>query len=144
MPLQETASRQILQVLAGLIDAWNDHDLERIVACYKADCEGVDVALALPQYGRDAVQRTAARYLDAFPDLQFVVKDSVVDQNRAVQTWMASGTHQGTLLNIPPTGRPVTICGTSLYVVEDGQIRRAEHCWDLAGFLRAIGLLPEL
>jgi hypothetical protein len=47
-------------------------------------------------------------------------------------------------MNIPATGRPVTVRGVSVCHVEGGRIVRAMHIWDVAGLLRAIGLLPEL
>jgi steroid delta-isomerase-like uncharacterized protein len=61
-----------------------------------------------------------------------------------VMAWIARGTQQGTLMNIPPTGRAVEVQGMTLFTVQDGQIARSQSVWDLAGMLRAIGLLPEL
>jgi hypothetical protein len=34
--------------------------------------------------------------------------------------------------------------GVSAFATENGKITRGLHVWDVAGFLRALGLLPEL
>ena len=63
---------------------------------------------------------------------------------RVVVVWTARGTHLGALMNIPASGRMVTVRGVSAFRLRDGQITQAEYIWDVAGMLRDIGLLPEL
>ncbi|WP_343424817.1 ester cyclase [Candidatus Amarolinea dominans] len=60
------------------------------------------------------------------------------------RSWTARGTHLGTLMNIPASGRHVTVRGVSTFTLQEGQITKADFIWDVAGLLRAIGLLPEL
>jgi hypothetical protein len=47
-------------------------------------------------------------------------------------------------MHIPPTGRFATVRGVSILTFMDGKIYRGQYMWDVAGLLRAIGLLPEL
>ena len=47
-------------------------------------------------------------------------------------------------MHIPPTGRRVTVRGVTLLTIDGDSVRRSESLWDVAGLLRAIGLLPEL
>jgi hypothetical protein len=54
------------------------------------------------------------------------------------------GTHEGKVMNIPPSERPIELWGTSFFTVNNGQITYSLHIWDVAGLLRSIGLLPEL
>ena len=137
-------AQPIQQLIADLIAAWNSHDVERVAAFYAPDYEETDVAQAKVQRGREGIRRTAALYLRAFPDLQVTLNDLVIDGNRAALIWSWCGTHRGTFMRIPPTGRAVAVRGASFLIIEDGQIRRGARIWDLAGLLRAIGLLPEL
>ena len=83
-------------------------------------------------------------YWRAFPDLEIAVTDMVIEGSRVVSAWVAAGTHQGTIMNIPPTGHKVQVRGVSIIDVEDGLIVRGQYIWDLAGMLRHMGLLPEL
>jgi steroid delta-isomerase-like uncharacterized protein len=132
------------ETVRNLLEAWNAHDVGRIETFYAPDYEGVDVGLASPQRGPQSASRNMERYLLAFPDLRFVEQDLIVQGNRAVLVWKANGTHEGRLMNIPPTGRRIAVHGTSVLTVEEGKILRGLYVWDVAGLLRSIGLLPEL
>jgi predicted ester cyclase len=76
--------------------------------------------------------------------MQFKDGQTVVQGNRAAILWTAQGTHQGYLLNIPPTGRTFAVRGVSFLTIANNQIQRGEYIWDLAELLRCIRLLPEL
>jgi steroid delta-isomerase-like uncharacterized protein len=134
----------IERFITDLLDALNAHDVERLVSFYAPDFEEVDVGQARPQRGLDGLRRTASRYFRAFPDLQFTRDDLIVQAPRAVLIWTMRGTHQGALMNIPPTGRAVAVRGTSVLTVENGKIKNSLRVWDMAGMLRALGLLPDL
>jgi len=139
-----TDHRSPEELVADLIAAWNTHDLDQATAFFAADYEGRDVAQVEPQHGRDGIRRALASYFQAIPDVHFALDDLVVAGTRAVVVWTARGTHRGSLLNIPASGRVVTVRGVSTFTLRDGQIARAEYMWDVAGLLREIGLLPEL
>ena len=133
----------IAELMARLVQAWNAHDLEAIAACYAPDYVGLDVAQATPLRGSHGARAAAARYLRAFPDLQ-LSGDWLIQDRRVALIWTLRGTHQGRLLRIPPSGRAITVRGVSVLTVRDDHITEGDSVWDVAGFLRAIGLLPEL
>lgn len=127
-----------------LVEAWNAHDVEAAAALHAESFEGSDVAQAGLQRGRQSVRAALARYYAAFPDLRFEPHEIVADAGRAAIVWQATGTHQGVLMRIPPTGRWVQVWGTTMLGVQDGLICTARHIWDVAALLRALRLLPEL
>lgn len=131
-------------VLRDLVHWWNRHDLERVAALYGADYEGTDVGCPGAHRGPAAAGESFARYWEAFPDLRVAAGERVVQGNRVAVTWSARGTHEGTFMNIPATGRRVTLRGVSFLTFDGGQVSRASHMWDVAGFLRAVRLLPDL
>lgn len=137
-------SHEITPLITDLLDAWNAHNLDRIASFYAPEYEGIDVAYAFPRRGREDIRQTMALYLQAFPDLHVTLESLVVQDNRAALAWIGRGTHQGRLMNIPPTGREVKIRGTTFFTIHDNQITHGLFVWDVAGALRAIGLLPEL
>lgn len=127
-----------------LVAAWNAHDLDALAACYAPDYVGQDVGAPTPRHGPADVRNAFARYVEAFPDLRFEIERMVVEGPSAIIVWYASGTHRGLLMRIPPTGRKVAVWGTSVLTIADGLITRGHNIWDVAGVLRAIGLLPDL
>lgn len=129
----------------SLIEAWNAHDAERVCAFYALDFEGVDLSQPrAPVQGPAGMQNLLAAVWRAFPDLELICEETIVDCERVAIFWLAKGTHQGRLLNIPPTGRSVQWRGVSWLTWEDDKIRQAAYLWDLAGLLRMLGLLPDL
>jgi len=136
---------QSIQVFVNeLFAAWNSHDTEQAVRFYAANYVGDDVAQANPQHGTNGIRSLLALYLKALPDFHFTAEESIVDGNRVAVIWNVRGTHQGTLMNIPPTGRQISVRGVSLLTIENEKVHRATYIWDVAGLLRAVGLLPEL
>jgi steroid delta-isomerase-like uncharacterized protein len=124
--------------------AWNSHDIEKVLGFYAPECVSDDVGQASLLHGREGLHTMLTAYWKAFPDLQFSVKDIIVEDARLAIAWVAQGTHQGTIMNIPPTGHRVQVRGMSMLDVKDGLVVRAQYIWDIAGMLRHMGLLPEL
>ncbi len=137
-------SEKITRLVTDLLDTWNAHDIDRLATFYAPEYEGVDVAYATPRRGPEEVCQTMILYLQAFPDLRFTIEELIVQDNRVALAYMVRGTHQGKLMNIPPTGREVVVRGTTFFTVKDSQITHGLHVWDVAGVLRSMGLLPEL
>ena len=124
--------------------AWNSHDMEKVIGFYSSEYIAEDVGQAFLLRGPEGVRTMLENYWQAFPDLEFTIMDTVVQNSRLVIVWMAEGTHQGTIMNIPATGHRVAVRGVSILDVEDGLVVRGQYIWDLAGMLRNMGLLPEL
>lgn len=137
-------SEKVARLVTDLLDTWNAHDVDRLATFYAPEYEGIDVAYAVPRRGPEEVCQTMTLYLHAFPDLHFTIEELIVQDNRAALAWLVRGTHQGRLMNIPPTGREVLVRGSTFFTVKDAQITHGMHIWDVAGVLRTIGLLPEL
>jgi steroid delta-isomerase-like uncharacterized protein len=124
--------------------AWNSHDIEKVLSFYSPEYIADDVSQASLLRGHEGLRAMLESYWRAFPDLEFAVTDMVIEGPRVATVWVAAGTHQGTIMNIPPTGHKVEVRGVSIIDVENGLIVRGQYIWDLAGMLRHMGLLPEL
>jgi steroid delta-isomerase-like uncharacterized protein len=131
------------RLIETLLEALNARDPQRIAALYAPEFRGDDVGQPNAEHGREAVARTYGRFLKAFPDAVFSGA-SVVEGGRVAFVWTMRGTHQGTFLRIPPTGREVVLRGVSLLTVADGLFASGTRIWDVAAFLRQARLLPEL
>ena len=134
----------LLELATRLLLAMNEHAPDRVAALLADDYEGHDIAQPTAHTGREPAVQLAANYLQAFPDLRIMQEDVVVQGDRVVVSWVARGTHRGVIMNIPPTGRACEVRGTTWLVARDSRITRGVCLWDVAGFLRCIGLLPEL
>jgi steroid delta-isomerase-like uncharacterized protein len=134
-----------LATFADVINrAWNSHDIEKVLDFYSPHYTGEDVGQAFLLRGHEGIRAMLENYWKAFPDLEFTLTDAVVQAGRLAIVWMAEGTHQGMIMNIPPTGHRVAVRGVSIIDVQEGLVVRGQYIWDLAGMLRHMGLLPKL
>ena len=132
------------KLVTELVAAWNAHNAERVATLYAAQHEGFDSGLMEPLNGPEAVQAYCANFFAAFPDAHIQVEEIVAEEDRCAVAWQAQGTHLGKLMNIPPSSKVVNIRGMSILTIEEGKFTRSNTIWDMAAFLRAIGLLPRL
>jgi predicted ester cyclase len=54
-----------------------------------------------------------------------------------------SGTHQGDLMGIPPTGRQVTVTLIDVNRIEDGKLVERWGVSDMLGMMQQLGVIPE-
>jgi len=95
-----------------------------------------------PLPGLDGVRQLVSMYRGAFPDLHLTIEDEITEGDRVVTRFTGRGTHKGSLMGIPPTGKRVTIAAIDILRFENGRI--AEH-WgnpDLLGMMRQLGVIP--
>ncbi|MEO8753471.1 MAG: ester cyclase, partial [Casimicrobiaceae bacterium] len=81
---------------------------------------------------RGAGEFLAARsfLIDAFPDFTLRVDEAIAHDADVVIRWVATGTHRGALVGIPPTGRPVSFRGISWFKLANGRIVEGWDSWN--------------
>jgi len=80
-------------------------------------------------------------FRSAFPDAELHVEEEIAEGDKVVIRWNFSGTHQGSLLGIPATGRKVQWTGITIYHLVDGKIMAERGEEDFLGLLRQLGLV---
>jgi steroid delta-isomerase-like uncharacterized protein len=83
---------------------------------------------------------------EVFPDLRLDVREQRVDGRRVVSRVVATGTHTGTFLGRPASGRPVAWQSIDIAEVDaEGRIaRRFWDVWSDATLWKEIGFTPAL
>ena len=92
--------------------------------------------------GLEAYKQFLSMYITAFPDLQFTVEDMIAEGDRVVARCTTRGSHQGTLMGIPPSGKRVTITGISITRIANGKAVEDWVNFDTLGMLQQIGAIP--
>lgn len=122
--------------------AWNAHDPDAVAAVFAEDAVTRDAGNPNVANGRGEVRMRAVELLTAFPDLRLERLDLVVDGPRHAGRWVLTGTHQGELLGIAPTGRSVRVEGATFTILNgDGLVAEDFHFVDIAGLLRQLGVI---
>lgn len=104
------------------VDGLNRGDVSAADGSFAQDCvihiTGVPDALV----GVAAWKAFVQGFLTAFPDIQFTMKEQVMNGNMVAMRWAAKGTHTGPLGPLPPTGRIVSIDGLLMDRIENGKV----------------------
>jgi steroid delta-isomerase-like uncharacterized protein len=121
--------------------AWNAHDAPRVAAVFAEDAVSRDAGSEHADHGREAVRLRAEALLTAFPDLRLERLALVIDGSRHADRWVLTGTHDGELLGIAPTGRSVRVEGATFTTLgDDGLVIEDVHFVDIAGLLGQLGV----
>ena len=80
---------------------------------------------------------------EAFPDIEFSIKEIFGDDNKVITVYDWSGTHKKHYRNIPPTGKRITVEGISIYELRDGRIIDNVAKPDKFSFFQQLELIPE-
>jgi len=96
-----------------------------------------------PLVGLAAYKRFVTdQFYGVFPDLQTTVHDLVADGDLVGLRVTAAGTHTGSLMGAPPTGRRVSFSGMELFRLRDGRIVEQWGEIDAIEMLQQLGLMP--
>lgn len=86
------------------------------------------------------VQTEILREEDAFPDREFKEEVIIAEGDLVVLHWSMTGTHRGSILGRPATGKRVRTTGTEIIRIRNGKI--VEHMGDDTGHV--LDLLQQL
>ena len=105
------------EFLTRLLEATNEHDVDRIEACFSADYVNETPCHPARGFsGREQVRRNWTTILGAVPDLEADICDFVVDAPRIWSEWEMRGTRRD--------GAPHRMRGVMVFTVQDGLASR--------------------
>jgi steroid delta-isomerase-like uncharacterized protein len=74
------------------------------------------------QYGREAFSEMIRSYRNAFPDYHCVISDQIAESDQVATRWTFKGTQDGQLMDLPPSGKRVTVTGVAIDRIADGKL----------------------
>ena len=100
---------------------------------------------SLPESGRgpESARQLASAFRSAFPDLHTTFDGAVAEGDKVAYRWTASGTHEGELMGIPPTGRRVQTSGMTINRFSGGRIAEDWYQSDDLGMMQQLGVIPS-
>jgi ketosteroid isomerase-like protein len=114
------------RVARTVIDAWNTHDVERVVACYTPDLVYRDPGTRGEVRGADALRRYLTKMFARWR-MRWVVREvfPLASEDGAAVLWRAT---------LQPVGsdRQVEIDGMDIALLADARVRRNEVYFDRA------------
>jgi steroid delta-isomerase-like uncharacterized protein len=92
--------------------------------------------------GLDGLKDTIRAMRAGFPDIVFSIHEQIAEQDKVANRFERTGTHRGTFLGIPATGRPVHVWGIVIDRLEDGRIKDTRILMDSLGMMMQLGVVP--
>jgi steroid delta-isomerase-like uncharacterized protein len=92
-------------------------------------------------HGPESVKRYATMMRAAFPDLHYAVEGQIAEGDKVVTRYTASGTHQGELMSVAPTGSRVEIRDISITRIKGGKIEEIWESYDDLGMMQQLGVV---
>jgi steroid delta-isomerase-like uncharacterized protein len=99
-------------------------------------------ALSGTPNGPQGLKVLIVMFRTAFPDLHCTVDDEIREGDQFAAHWTLRGTHKGSFLGTPPTGRPVEAQGIIFGRTENGRIAEDWTLFDQMGILQQLGVVP--
>jgi steroid delta-isomerase-like uncharacterized protein len=132
------------QAIERYNQAWNDHDLDAIMAMHAPDMVFENHTAGESAEG-EAVRGHIASIFESWPDIAFNGRRTYVRDGLVVQEWTATATHVNTMrrgdIAAEPTGKRIEWKGLDVIPFEDGFIKRKTVYSDSVSILRQLGLL---
>lgn len=120
-------------------EVWNKGRMEAIDEMASPDAIGHGQAQHDTDIGLKEFRTLAESLRKAFPDFKVTI-DQVIEQgDKVVARWTTTMTHKGEFLGFAPTGKKVTVTGTTIQKIVDGKIVEGWDNWDQLGLLVQIG-----
>ena len=123
-------------------EVWNKCRADAIDEMF--DCEGIAHGLTGEDgkelCGPEGFKPFFESFRQAFPDLQVVVEDTVVEGDKVAARCIVRGTHRGEGIGIAATDKPVEFTGMTIVRVKDGKVVEAWNNFDFLAMYRQLGL----
>ena len=124
-------------------EMWNRWDMAVVDEIISEDM-AFRGSLSVNAEGRDGFEYYMNLVRTAFPDFHNQIEELIAEGDKVVARLTYTGTHQGPLFGVAPTGKRVTYTGTAIFRLADGKIVDGWVNGDTLGCLRQIGAIPQV
>jgi steroid delta-isomerase-like uncharacterized protein len=94
------------------------------------------------QQGRQGLKDVIGMLRTAFPDIHWVIEETIASGDKVVTRFKWSGTHRGDFLGVPATGRKVAVPGVVIDRLSGGRMADSRILMDTLGLMQQLGVIP--
>ena len=122
-------------------EAHNANNLNALDAIVANDVNSHNALPGLPP-GLQGGKMAHQAFLSSFPDIQTQTEHMVAEGDKVIEWYTARGTHTGSFMGIPPTGKKFEIPTVVVYRLANGKIVETWGLNDGQTLLQQLGVLP--
>ncbi|MBN2146705.1 MAG: ester cyclase [Anaerolineales bacterium] len=136
MPLQE--NKALVRRFVEKVQ--NQHNLAEIDELCSPNFVDHSGAANLP--GIEGVKAFFTMMFTAFPDMHFTIRQQLAEGDQVATQKTFFGTHLGTFMAIPPTGKQVSVEVIDIYTISEGKITDHWSVGDFLSMMQQLGVVP--
>jgi steroid delta-isomerase-like uncharacterized protein len=122
-------------------EVWNKGNIDAVYEIFATDFVGH--IPGMPGIaGSEGVKQFIMGLRTAFPDINWAVEDDIAEGDKIATRYTVSGTHQGDLMGIAPTGKKVMYTAISINRFASGKIVEFWGLADMLGMMQQLGVVP--
>jgi steroid delta-isomerase-like uncharacterized protein len=125
-------------------EVWNKRRLEVVDELISPSHALSDPLASDSQVGPKMYKQRVLELTKSFLDLHFTIEDMIAEKGKVVASWTFSATHKGEFMEIPATGKKVSVEGITIHHITNGKILDSYARWDALGLLRQLGQTSPL
>ena len=124
-------------------EAWGRGEFDVIDEHLVDDFVSHTTAMPEDVRGREAYKELISTFRSGFPDLRVEVVDTVAEGDEVAIRFRSTGTHEGELMGIEPTGKTTEGSGLVIARFEDGRGVEVWEYGDQLGMLQQLGVVER-
>lgn len=122
-------------------DIVNDRDYSKVPDVFSESITMVEPFAEIQ--GRDEFETWLRGFEEVFPDYHVTIHELVASSEVSMIEWTLTGTHEGELDGIPPTGREVEFKGMTKLQIGDKKFHEYRIYYDSQEILAQLGVADE-
>jgi steroid delta-isomerase-like uncharacterized protein len=131
------------KIAKGSHDAWNSHDVNRVLEFYTDDCVHEDVPYGIVSHGKKELTTFLNSSFVDFPDIRWELKSLFGAGDWVGKEWVMSGTHAHSRTpGVPATGKTFSVRGATIYQFHNGKISHESAYYNVVTLMQQVGLMP--
>lgn len=126
-----------------LIAAFNEGEFDRLDDLVSDEFVLHEAGQSDPIRGPEGLKAFFEMYRTAYPDAHLEIDSLVAEDDIVAGRWTGTGTHDGDLMGVPPTGNEVTVMGMEFVRITDGKLVEGWEVIDSLGMFQQVDAIPE-
>ena len=124
-------------------ETWNKGNLDFVDEGFTSDFVKHDPLSPEEIRGPEGFKENVATTRMAFPDFHVRIVDQLAEGDLVATRYIISGTHEGALAGIPPSGNRIEVAGTGVDRFSGGKIAESWEMYDTLGMMQQLGVIPS-
>lgn len=132
-------NKKLIKKFETMINTADEDLAQELVA---SDAPFYTPASPEPLYGGKGYLSVVHWMRKGFSDVQWYIRDLVVDEDKVAVKWELTGTHDGEFMGIEPSFKKISVCVMNFYYInKDGKVVNDIAAEGMIGILKGIGAI---